>query len=338
MNISIRSTKVLSLLGLLAIGILLTVEHSKFYQRQDHHDEKIRAAQLAQRAMQQIKAHYFPNEIALDNINDPNQTGMIGQQFSAITSGRGSLPIKLSTTNPNFAAMVVQQIKAAGLQKGDHVGLCFTGSFPALNIATYAALEVLELNPILIASVSSSSWGANSPDLTWLDMHQHLYQEGLFSTLPVAASIGGNQDLGRTLSKAGRQLALKAIERNSLPVINEGSLEKNIQKRMVIFNQHAQQPIRLMINVGGGVASLGGHQNASSLPAGLSTQMTIDQFKEKRGILYEMTRRGVPIINLLRINQLMAKYDLPRDPVPLPAIGEGALFIAYQYNLKIVIG
>ena len=337
MNISIRSTMVLSILGLLALGILFVVENSKSFQQEPYYKEKVKAAKLAQSAMRFIKQRYFADEIALDNINDPNNTGLIGQQFSAITSGRGSLPVKLSTTNPNFAAMIVQQFKDAGLKEGDGIALCFTGSFPALNIATCAAIETMGLKPTLITSVSSSSWGANSPELTWLDIHQSLYNAGIFSFMPVASSIGGNQDLGRTLSKEGRDLALAAIERNGISVINEGSLEANIKKRMSIFNSDTNADVRLFVNVGGGVASLGGHQNSNTLPSGLLSKIHLEDFTEKRGVMYEMTQAGVPLLNLLRIDRLLTKYKLPRDPVPLPNIGEGQLYTAYKYDLNIVI-
>lgn len=336
-NISIRSTLVLSILGALAIALLIIVENSKSYKKQDYYQKKIEAAKLTQTGMVHLKNTFFQDEVAIDNINDPNNTGIIGQQFSQITSGRGSLPVKLSTANPNFSAMIVDQMKDAGLQKGDRVALCFTGSFPALNLATCAAIEALELKPILITSVTSSSWGANSPNLTWLDMHKSLYDAKLLSFLPKASSIGGNQDLGRTLSIEGRELATKAIIRNGISIIDEGSLEGNILKRLELFEKDSNSKIKLFINVGGGVASLGSNANAKSMPSGLKTDTKLSDFPDKQGVLYEMTRKGVPTINLLNINRLMTKFDLPRDPVPLPKIGEGSLFKAYKYDLFTVI-
>lgn len=334
-NISIRSTLVLSILGVLAISILIIVENSKKFQQEDFYQEKIAAATLNKKMQLHLKNTFYANEIALDNINDPNNTGLVGSQFSEITSGRGSLPIKLSTINPNFAAMIVQQIKEAGLKKGDPVGLCFTGSFPALNMATCAAVESLGLKPVLITSITSSSWGANAPNLTWVDMQQSLFNAKLISFMPVAASIGGNQDIGRTLSREGRELAIAAINRNKIPYINEGSLLGNIQKRMEFFNKN-QKP-KLFINVGGGIASLGSNANASSLPTGLKNNIKIKDIPDPQGIVYEMIKNGVPIINLLHINRLMNKYELPKDPVPLPEVGEGKLFKAYKYDLTIVI-
>jgi len=334
-NISIRSTLVLSILGVLAISILIIVENSKKFQKEDFYSEKIAAASLNKKMQLHIKNTFYADEIAIDNINDPNNTGLIGQQFSEITSGRGSLPVKLSTVNPNFAAMIVQQINEAGLKKGDPVGLCFTGSFPALNMATCAAIESLGLQPVLITSITSSSWGANSPALTWIDMQKSLYDAKLVSFIPVAASIGGNQDIGRTLSREGRDLAVQAINRNNIPYINEGSLLGNIQKRMIFFNK--EQTPKLFINVGGGIASLGSNANATALPAGLKSNIKIKDIPDAQGIVYEMVQKGVPILNLLNISRLMRKYNLPKDPVPLPEVGEGTLFKAYKYDLTIVI-
>ena len=334
-NISIRSTLVLSILGVLAISILIIVENSKKFQQEDFYAEKIAAASLNKKMQLHLKNTFYADEIALDNINDPNNTGLIGQQFSEITSGRGSLPVKLSTINPNFAAMIVQQIKEAGLKKGDPVGLCFTGSFPALNMATCAAVESLGLKPLLITSITSSSWGANSPALTWIDMQKSLFDAKLISFMPVAASIGGNQDIGRTLSREGRDLAVAAIDRNNISYINEGSLIANIHKRMNFFNK--KQPPKLFINVGGGIASLGSNANATTLPSGLKTNIKIKDIPDAQGVVYEMVKNSVPILNLLNIGRLLRKYNLPKDPVPLPEVGEGTLFKAYKYDLTIVI-
>lgn len=334
-NISIRSTFILMVLGIISIALLYWVETSKKFQKQNFYQEKLLAVQKTQSCFDHIKNVYFPNEIQMDNINDPNATGLIGSQFSEITSGRGELSTKLSTTNPNVAAMVVDMIKNSGVERGDVVALCYTGSFPALDIAVSSAIDVLGLEPILITSVTSSSWGANSPELTYNDIHRSLYDTGLLSFQPVASSIGGNQDVGRTLSLEGRQLCKKAISRNEIDLIDEGSLTKNIQKRMDYFKANAS-PVKLFINVGGGVASLGSHDNAETLPNGLQSKILLKHIPDKQGVVYEMAQKEIPIINFTNVRTLLNRYDLPRDPVPLPPIGSGTLFEAYQYDLTIV--
>lgn len=334
-KISIRSTTVLTLLGVIALVLLALVERSQKLRKQAHYNEKLAAAELMEDCMQFLKDRFYKDEIALDNINDPNGTGIIGQQFSEITSGRGSLPIKLSTTNPNFAAMLVDQLKEAGVQSGDVVAVCATGSFPALAIATSAALETLEAQPIFMSSVTSSSWGANDPEITWIDMHRQLYEEGFLSFMPVAASVGGNQDIGRALSIEGRDMAKTAILRNDVSMIDTGSLEGNIQARMNLI-WRSGRVVKAFINIGGGAASLGSDTNKNRIPAGLH-QLAPGAYPEPVGVMYEMAQAGVPVINLLHVDRMMKQFELPRDPVPLPAIGSGSLFQAPQYDMRVVL-
>ena len=58
---------------------------------------------------------------------------------------------------------------------------------------------------------------------------------------------------------------------------------------------------------------------------------------DKQGVVYEMAKRDIPIINLINIRNLLKEYELPRDPVPLPPVGVGTLFEAYQYDLSLVL-
>lgn len=334
---SIKSNLTLSLLAVLFVGSFFIVEQNKEDALQDHYDEKFQASQLAMETMEFIKGLRMEKGVFIDNINDPNETGIIGQEFTQITTGRGSLPIKLSATNPNFAAMVVQLLKDADVEEGDKVAVCMTGSFPAVNIATYSALKTIGAEPIIILSTTSSTWGANDPEFTWLDMEAKLHEKGIFPFRAAAASIGGNQDIGMALSKNGRVLAKMAIKRNNLPFIDGENLNMNIEKRLDLFEKHSQgKPIKAFINVGGGIASLGSKKNGERIAAGLNKELKLKNIPDKVGVLFNMAQEDVPIIHLLNLNGLMKKYALPRNPVPLPAPGEGELFLVKKYDLTIV--
>jgi poly-gamma-glutamate system protein len=110
--------------------------------------------------------------VFVDVVNDPNETALIGQDITPITTDRGYIEAKLTSTNPNFAAVVVDMLKESELEKNDVVAVAFTGSFPGLNIAVHSALQTLKLKPIIITSVGASNWGANDPYYTWLDMEK----------------------------------------------------------------------------------------------------------------------------------------------------------------------
>ena len=72
---------------------------------------------------------------------DPLDSGMIGVSSSPVTSLAGHLPAKQTTINPNWAAVALKMLRDAGVQKDDVVAVAVSGSFPALNLAAYIALE-----------------------------------------------------------------------------------------------------------------------------------------------------------------------------------------------------
>lgn len=329
------STIVLSLLSLLSLMAFIAVENSKVDVKQDWYKEKLEAAQLTQLAADYLKNHRLENSVFVDAVNDPNQTALIGQEYTLITTDQGEIEAKLSSTNPNFAAVVVQLLKEARLKNGDNVAVAFSGSFPGLNIAVIAALETLNLRPIIITSVGASNYGANDPYFTWLDMESILHKANIFQSKSVAASIGGSNDQGRGLSPEGRNLIINAIERNNVEFINEKHLEKNIARRLAIYDERSEgKTVKAYINVGGGIASLGNTVNGTLIPSGLTEFLPMKNFPVQ-GVMIQMGQKGVPIIHLLNINQLVTKFGLPISPVPLPEPGEGGIFVEKKYNIYV---
>lgn len=332
-NFRAKSNIVLGVLFLLALLALIAVENGKLDKKQEWYNEKLQAAQLFQLAANELKNHRLEKDIFIDVVNDPNQTALIGQEFTLITTDRGEIDAKLSATNPNVAAVIIQLLKDADLRQNDNVAVAFTGSFPGMNIGVLAALEVLHLNPIIITSVGSSNFGANDPYFTWLDMENILYKSNIFHNRSIAASIGGGSDLGRGLSPEGRNLIIEAIERNDVDLIHEKYLENSIDKRLEIYEKHSRgQPLKAYINVGGGIASLGNVINGRLISPGLTTYLPMKNYPSN-GVIIEMGKNRVPIIHLLNINELLSKYGLPVNPVPLPQPGEGGIFTQKKYNL-----
>jgi len=328
-----KSNIVLGVLSFLSLMAFIAVENGKVDAKQEWYEEKLQAANLSQLAADQLKNYRLENGVFIDVINDPNQTAMIGQEYTLVTTDRGYIEAKLSTTNPNFAAVIVQLLKDAGLEKNDHVAVAMTGSFPGLNISVLAALETLKMKPVIISSVGSSNFGANDPYFTWLDMENYLYNSNVFHTKSVAASIGGGLDIGRGLSPEGRDLIVDAIKRNDVEFINEKHLENSIDRRLAIYEESADgQPIKGFINVGGGVASLGNTINGKLIPPGLTQLLPMRNFPV-RGVIIQMGQKQIPIIHLLNISQLTEEYGLPDSPIPLPEPGDGGIFIEKKYNV-----
>jgi poly-gamma-glutamate system protein len=332
-----KSNILLGVLSLLSLLAFIAVENEKVDVKQRWYNEKLEAAKLSQKAAEYIKNYRLKKGVFIDVINDPNQTALIGQEFTPITTDRGYIDAKLTSTNPNFAAVVVQLLKEAGVKENDNVAVAFTGSFPALNISVLAALETLHLHPIVITSVGASNYGANDPYFTWLDMETLLNDAGILHTHSVAASIGGGADIGRGLSPAGREMIVNAIHRNKVQFINEDHLENSISRRMEIYEQNSgTKPPKAFINVGGGIASLGNTINGDLIPSGLTMYLPMRNFPV-RGVIIRMGQKDIPIIHMLNIKRMARKFGLPDSPVPLPEPGDGEIFIQKKYNVTITL-
>lgn len=331
-KLSANSYTVLSVFAMMSLLTFFAVENSRVDVRQKWYNEKLSAAQKAAQAARFLKDLRLEKGIVDDPVNDPNQTVLIGQEFTPITTDRGYIEAKLATTNPNFAAVVVELLKEAGVREGDYVAVGMTGSFPGMNISVLSALEVLKAKGLIITSVGASNWGANDPQFTWLDMERALLDAGIIRTRSIAASMGGGNDIGRGLSPEGRELIVQAIKRNGVEFIHEDQLQRGIDRRMKLYESRSKgKGIKAYINVGGGIASLGTTVNGEIIPNGLSMQLAMKNYPV-RGVIVEMVARGIPIIHLYNIRTLWEQFGLPANPIPLPGPGEGGIFVQERYN------
>ena len=330
---SIKSRRTPLALMILAIGLYYWSEHSRVVVKQPNFDLKLQSAQRMVEALDVLRQDRLDAGWALDDVNDPNQSALIGLQYSLITTDGGDLGAKLTSINPNFTAVVLQMLLDAGVQAGDQVAVAFSGSFPALNIAVIIACEVLGVEPVIITSVGSSMWGANAPDFTYLDMESILVRDGIIEHRSVAASIGGGEDIGRSLSGAGRAAIEDAIIRNEVTPISAESLTESQELRRDIYRQYAGgDGYSAFINVGGGVAVLGHPESGRLIPPGLN-RTYLQRNYPARGLIHEFWEQGIPIIHLLNVGQIADQFGLPRAPVPLPVVGTGRIFSVERYNM-----
>jgi len=315
----------LIIVSVITILLMLIELNSVSRVKTEYFDEKRGAAELAVQSYKAIKDAMSTLEIPINSQFDPNETGLIGIPYSNITTGKGDLYAKLTSTNPNFAALMVQFIKAAGLKKNDTVAVSFTGSFPALNIAVLSAIKVLELYPIIITSVGSTMWGANHPQFTYLDMERILNQKGLHDFKSAAASIGIEDDIGTEYNREGRKSVERAITRNNISFLRSRHLDEAIRKRIEIYTHGGN--VRLFINVADDTPSLaGGHVGSGLIRPG--------EIQWQKGLLAYFSKSGVPVINLTDVTDLAQKNHLPIAPHPLPDIGDGELYYTFRYSVK----
>lgn len=287
--------------------------------------EMTSASRLMAGAIVAIRECRESRGIPLDPATDPNRTGLIGLETSPITTSAGRLEAKRTTTNPNFAGLVVSLLHEAGVRRGDAVAVGASSSFPALIVATLAAAEVMGLEPLVISSLGASEFGANIPGFNWADMEDCLRAAGVLDISPLARAVGGDEDVGRDMSPEGRTLLESRIRAGGMLFLEESDLERNVASRMELYRKSSgSKPIKAFVNIGGSWANIGTSSEVLKLRPGLTSDVFVPPPAE-RGVLQAMAAEKIPVIHLLNIKGLCERYGLPWDPLPLPEPGDGRL-------------
>jgi poly-gamma-glutamate system protein len=311
----------LGIVGVVAIGIVLNLE-----VRGNGYGQKRDAAEVMARDTALIRSARQARNLPINEDEDANGSGLIGLYTSPLTTDRGSLRQKLTATNPGVAAAVIDLLDQAHIGHGDVVAVGMTGSFPGLNLAVLDALQLRGARTLEIASVGASNWGANEPLFTWLDMQQVLLSGRRTDVQVLGASLGGGDDNGKTMTQRGRTAAVEAISRNGIDPIAAPSIEASVSDRMRRYSEAAAgRKIKLYINVGGGVASVGPIEQKLALRAGLNRAVLRDASRNL-GVAYDFLRGGTAVLQLRDVGALAKRYQLPEAPSPFPRIGVGPVY------------
>jgi len=323
-------------LALFAILSVFISENFRVKREQPYYKDKIQASKLASLAFEILQPEIKKKKKFESKETDPAGSGLVGEFLTPVTSNSGSLSAKQTSINPNFAAVFIYFLKKAGLREGDTIAVATTGSFPAVNICLYAAIETLKLRPIVISSASSSQYGANNPDMLWLDMENFLYLNRIFSTKSRFSSLGGIQDQAIGISAEGKRLLKEGIERNHISFLSSYGFSDSIQIRMNAYKTEANKsPLKLFVNIGGGTTifgtSIGKQVFRNGLLMGLPEDVDVPD-----SVIKEFLSKEIPVLNVIQIETMARKFHLPIAPKVTPKAGEGKIFVQEEYNPWIV--
>jgi len=324
---------VVSVCGLLFVQ----ADYNRSRITQPHYKIKKNAVELADRCMRAIKQERRNRKIYIDPEIDRADSGLIGISMSYATSVPGVLTAKRTTINPNFAAVIVDMLMRAGVGKDDYVAVGCSGSFPALNICVYAALETLKCKPVIISSAAASQWGANIEDFLWLDMEKVLYDAKLISFRSSAASLGGVEDRGLGMSDQTLKVLQEGIRRSGLPEMESArnyreSFSDSVDKRMRTYKDGVEGgTVQCYINVGGGTTSVGTSLGKKLMHSGLNFTLP-HKARDIDSVMTRFLKEGVPVIHLVRITELAHRYGLKIAPDSILNEPSGEVFFRHQYN------
>ena len=321
----------------IGFALLQATKSSSWYPL---HEIQLRAAFRMEQAELVLKKSLASEGIPIETEMDPNMTGLIGPEWTALTTTLGNLEAKRSTLNPNFAALMVRYFHEAGLEAGDVVAIGASGSFPGLTIAALCAAREMKLQALTIASFGSSMYGATRPEFTIPKMMRILSDASIIPSSLLAVSPGSDQDYGQSalfedsraiINDLAREAGVEFID------FDPPDLEASIARRLQLFGENAGgKKIKCFVNVGGASSNNGTSSYTLDFPQGLVIKPPRIPTSADRGLVYEFASQGVPVINLLNVRLLADMNGLPYDPVPLPRAGEGGVYRTVRYSKPLI--
>src|SRR5690625_3088566 len=295
-----------------ALAALIVVETFTHEHSSDYYSQMLSASRQVQQSIESLCPIRGRSE-RIEREVDPLRSGLIGLRTSSITSNGGSLDAKRPTINPRCAVAV-------------------SGSLPAPNLAVYAALNAMDITPLIIVSGSGSQWGANVPGFAWLDIAGQLRETGLIKTREIAATLGGIEDRGIGMDERGLEIIRQAARKADVELFEPDNYEASVVERIQRYTDAAGgQPIAAFINVGGGTATTGPSGTSHYFGSGLLHSAPSGAFKVP-SVMGHYLREGVPVINFSGLRNLTTQFDMPYPPVQAVSVGSGGAYRAESYR------
>jgi hypothetical protein len=245
---------------------------------------------------------------------DPLRTGLVGVEWSSLTTTPGSLAAKRTTAHPMWVAVFRDWFRQTEVERGDVVAIGASGSFPGMLLAARIAAESQQLRTVVIGSLTSSNYGANLPEMDLAEMDRVVRAAGLLRDPPVAFSpalYARLVELG-PLARLPKSLAASIAWREEVLL---GSGAGDVVSR---------EP-KVFINIGGHAANYGVGAAPLALPSGLITRadghrvFVSEHEADGDSVALRAVRRGLPVINVLNIRALAARAGIPFDPTRIPS-------------------
>lgn len=307
-------------LGAASVISLLAFAADRFVPGHDVGPEtrRARASQTMQRALVAIREHRERNGPPIDRALDPNRTGLIGVEYSEMTTTVGDLEAKRTTTNPAMASLMVELLAGAGVGPGDRVAVGCSGSFPALFVATLSAVEALKVEPLIVISLGSSSYGANIPKFTLVELSRELNRSAVLPHTVAGASLGGSADRALEFEPSLRAFLTEKIRSAGIPLLSSETFAEAVGQRLALYGADSPgKTVKAFVNIGGGSVDMGTDPWILELRPGLHRTIDVPGAVRDRGVLLAMAERGIPVIHLLNVKDLAREHGIPWDPVPL---------------------
>lgn len=213
-----------------------------FSARTELSEDEARAYDRVLSMQAKLWAGLRARNIDLSIETDPRKTGLIGVEWSPITTTLGPLEAKRTATDPRWAAWLLRYFDSLGIESGDKLVINASGSFPGLLLSALVASEIRGVALSLFVSLTSSTWGANRTDAPLPVILKILNDNGI--KISPKITLGGNDERGGGLGEDSIKILRASAEQNGFTLSDSVSTDE-----LERFNPKA------VILIGGSVSS-----------------------------------------------------------------------------------
>jgi len=243
-----------------------------------------------------------------DPQDDPHKTGLIGLEWSELSTTVGLLAAKRTACDPRWSVIVRRWMESLKIGEGDCVAVYSSSSFPGMAINVIAALESMKIEPLLVVSLGASVYGANDPLFPWPVIESKLRSEGFIKTKSLYYTPGGNNEIGGGLSKEAQTIFTESAQAAEVPLVVKNNLEEVVTWKMSLLKENN---VKALISVGGSEGNMGEDQAILRLAPGLHRSG-----EGGDGVIGRALKAGYPVVHLLNIKGLAAACGVPFDASP----------------------
>ncbi len=242
---------------------------------------------------------------------DPWGLGLVGLEWSPLSTTLGSLPSKRTACNPAWALAALRWFDRLGLAPGDPVAVLSSASFPGMLLNVLAAAEHRGLDVYLLVSLGSSTWGCNDPRAPWPLMAQTLRREGFLHVRAQAYTPGGGGEIGGGLSPEALAVMARSSAAVGVPFQRCGSKSEVIRWKMDWIR--SLDP-KVVISIGGSSANMGDDPKILKLAPGIHSP---EDDGAGDGVIGQALEAGYSVIHLLNVRELADQEGIPFDREPM---------------------
>ena len=302
------SRSAISKLALLAVGmVVIAVLASPVVPRGGERQawETVRAAQ------EHVADWRREQGTAASREDDPFDCGLIGVEWSPLTTTLGSIEAKQASCNPAWAVRFMRWYRDMGLNEGDTVAIFSSASFPAMLLNALVAAETLGLEVELLVSLGASTWGANHPGAPWPAISAELRRGGYLRNKADFYTLGGSAENGGGMAEEGVSLLEQAAGETGVSMLRAAGVEEMIESKSAIVEQSGA---RLLVSIGGSQANLGTDPDVLRLEPGVHRPG--DDVPAGNGVIASALETGVPVLHVLNVRELAAREGIAFDGAP----------------------